>query len=411
MDFKTSVGVDAGHTQSSESEIETGNSLLERVLRGQSEMLNEVRQSLDLLESIVNAMDEATVVADTSGRIWHVNRAAVSIFNAPAEHLLGRSCGQLLAEGTVCPHHLLAGGHESEGRRSDVMSRAGDRLLEVRVAELSAGGRFEGYLHVIRDVTLDRAIERRLAHADRLSLAGRMISMFAHEASTPLGVIINATDLLLRDKEMAPSNVELLKRVRDNGNRIVEMLRSMLNLASNRPANFADVDLSAIAREAIDLMRYDLEKARIRAIHQSGPDLPRVVGDRVQLLQVLINLIRNAGEAMREGGELVVRIQKEVSADGIPKAVIKVDDTGPGISPGAMERLFDFFYTTKDNGTGLGLAIARQIVERHGGEITAHNLEEGGARFIVRLPAAIAGLAEDRNKPAPIVLAAGNRRV
>ncbi|HWP42387.1 MAG TPA: ATP-binding protein [Blastocatellia bacterium] len=380
--------------------------MLERVLRGQGEFLYEARHSLDMLEAVINAMAEGIVVTDTAGRITQVNRAALSIFNASEDELLGIFCNQLLTEGTACPHQSCSEASQQYCQRRDVLTRAGDRLLDLRVTEMRNGDHLKGYVHVMNDVTRQRALERRLAHTDRLSLAGMMISMFAHEATTPLGVIINATDLLLRDEQLASPNVELLKKIKANGNRVVDMLRNLLNFVGNKPTSFAEVDLVAVAREAIDMMNYELRKAGINVVLASPGDVPPALGDRAQLIQVLLNLIKNAREAMCEGGNLFVRIEKEVSQDGLPQIVITVDDTGPGISHDAIERIFDFFYTTKDDGTGLGLAISRQIVEGHGGEITAHNIDGGGASFAVKLPAAVARLGYDERKPAPLVLAA-----
>lgn len=383
------------------------NFMLDHVLRGQGEMLNQARRSLDLLEAVFNAMAEGIVVTDTTGRITQVNHATLRIFNASEEELLGKSCDQLLAEGTTCPHQSFLNGSQSNRHRRDLMSRAGDRLLDLRVREVSNGVQHKGYVHVMNDVTRQRLIERQLIHTDRLSLAGMMVSMFAHEAATPLGVIMNATDLLMKDQDIASSDAELLRKIKHSSHRVVDMMRNMLSFVRNKPESFAELDLTTLAREAIDMMNYELGKAQINATLESEHDVPPVLGDRAQLLQVLLNLIKNAKEAMPEGGRLVVRIGRETSPDGRWRVTMNVDDSGPGICLTAMERLFDFFYTTRAEGTGLGLAISRQIVEGHGGEITADNLDGGGARFGVKLPAAIAGHAYDERN-AQIVLAARN---
>ncbi|HWP41837.1 MAG TPA: PAS domain-containing protein, partial [Blastocatellia bacterium] len=225
-----------------------------------------------MLEAVINAMAEGIVVTDMAGRITQVNRAALSIFNASEDDLLDMSCDQLLAEGTACPHQSCSEGSRQFCQRRDVLTRAGDRLLDLRVTELRNGDHLKGYVHVMNDVTRQRAMERRLTHTDRLSLAGMMISMFAHEATTPLGVIINATDLLLRDEGLAPSNVELLKKIKANGYRVVDMLRNLLNFVKNKPSSFAEVDLIAVAREAIDMMNYELMRAGINATLESPRD-------------------------------------------------------------------------------------------------------------------------------------------
>jgi signal transduction histidine kinase len=183
------------------------------------------------------------------------------------------------------------------------------------------------------------------------------------------------------------------------------MMRSLLNFVRQAPAQYAPVDLGQLARETLDLMSYELRKARIEAQFVADPLTPPVWGDRGQLQQVLLNLLANAMQAMKDGGRLTIRIGAGESQPGELNAVeLVVEDTGSGIAPEALGKIFDFFFTTRTGagGTGLGLAIARQIVEGHHGRIAAENMSGGGARFTVTLPAAFPQ-RRDAHTEAPIV--------
>jgi signal transduction histidine kinase len=183
------------------------------------------------------------------------------------------------------------------------------------------------------------------------------------------------------------------------------MMRSLLNFVRQAPAQYAPVDLGQLARETLDLMSYELRKARVDTQFMADPVAPPVWGDRGQLQQVLLNLLANAMQAMKGGGSIAIRVRSGESPRGEPNAVaLVVEDTGFGIAPEALGKIFDFFFTTRAGagGTGLGLAIAKQIVEGHHGRITAENISGGGARFMVALPTAFPQ-RRDTQTEAPIV--------
>jgi signal transduction histidine kinase len=170
------------------------------------------------------------------------------------------------------------------------------------------------------------------------------------------------------------------------------MMRSLLDFVRQAPAQYSSVDLPHLARETLELMSYELRKARIETSLEAAPATPPVWGDAAQLQQVLLNLLTNAMQAMKNGGRITVRIGAAESHGGEPNAVaLVVEDTGPGVPPEALDKIFDFFFTTRgaEGGTGLGLAVTRQIVEGHHGRVTVENPAGGGARFTVTLPIAM----------------------
>jgi PAS domain S-box-containing protein len=373
-----------------EDKITERTALLEQALRGQRELLTEVQAAHALLQSTFNALTDAVIVTDPAGRITQANGNVAALFGRAPEEVLGDQCQSLLTEGQACLH-LPAVEREAVLER-ETANRARDRLLSLRVSSIADAQRqVIGFMHIIRDVTRQRALERHLMQAERLSLAGQMVSAVAHEVATPLSVVANIAELLRLDAEADSRTAAELQKIITQVRRVTEMMRSLLGFVRQSPAHFAAIDLAQLARETLDLMSYELRKARIEPALEADPAAPPVWGDRHQLQQVLLNLVTNAMQAMNTGGRLWLRVGLAASQGDDPRAVaLIVEDNGPGIAPEARQKLFDFFYTTRgeEGGTGLGLAITKQIVEGHGGHIAVENVPAGGARFAVMLPAA-----------------------
>jgi PAS domain S-box-containing protein len=372
-----------------EERVAERTALLEQALRGQGELLAEARRAHALLASTFNAIGDAIIVTDAAGRITQANSAVAHLFNRAPEEVIGDTCHSLLAEGQVCPHSFAPeyGGVVER----ELLNRERNRVLDLRVTGVTEPEQpAAGFLHIIRDVTRERVIERHLVQAERMSLAGLMVSAVAHEVATPLSVVANIAEMLRLDVPPGSHAANELSKIVTQARRVTEMMRGLLNFVRQAPAQYASVDLTQLARETLELMNYELRKARIETRLEADPATPPVWGDRAQLQQVLLNLLTNAMQAMKNGGRLTVRIGAAQSQGGEPPAVaLVVEDTGPGIAAEAAEKLFDFFFTTRtgEGGTGLGLAITKQIVEGHSGRITAENVSDG-ARFTVTLPTA-----------------------
>jgi PAS domain S-box-containing protein len=364
--------------------------LLEQALSGQGEMLAGARRAHALLASTFNAISDAIIVTDASGRVTQANDAVLRLFNRAPDDLIGDTCRSMLDENQGCPHPQMP--EDKSLIEVETLNRSCDRALNLRVSRATdpESGAI-GFIHVVRDVTRERVIERHLIQAERMSLAGQMVSAVAHEAATPLSVVANIAEMLRLDAEPDSRLAADLGKIVTQARRVTEMMRSLLNFVRQEPAHYAPVDLGQLARETLDLMSYELRKARVEEAFIADPSVPPVWGDRGQLQQVMLNLLANAMQAMKGSGRIAVRIRAGESQRGEPNAVaLVVEDTGSGIAPEALGKIFDFFFTTRAGvgGTGLGLAIAKQIVEGHHGRITAENMSGGGARLTVTLPAA-----------------------
>jgi PAS domain S-box-containing protein len=378
--------------------------LLEQALSGQGEMLAGARRAHALLASTFNAISDAIIVTDATGRVTQANDAVLRLFNRAPDDVIGDTCRSMLDESQGCPHPQMP--EDESVIEVETLNRARDRALNLRVSRVPdpESGSI-GFIHVIRDVTRERVIERHLIQAERMSLAGQMVSAVAHEVATPLSVVANIAEMLQLDAEPDSRLAADLGKIVTQARRVTQMMRSLLNFVRQAPAQYAPVDLGQLARETLDLMSYELRKARVDAQFMTDSAAPPVWGDRSQLQQVLLNLLGNALQAMSGGGRITIRVRAGESPRGEPNAVALVmEDTGPGIALEALGKIFDFFFTTRvgAGGTGLGLAIAKQIVEGHHGRITAENMSGGGARFTVALPAAFPQ-HRDTHTEAPIV--------
>jgi C4-dicarboxylate-specific signal transduction histidine kinase len=232
--------------------------------------------------------------------------------------------------------------------------------------------------------------QAELAHVTRLTTLGELTASIAHEVNQPLAAIVTSSNTSLRWLASQPPNLEktrqALGRIIKDGNRASEVISRIRALVKNAPPRKDWVDVNEIIVEVIGLARSEVNRNRIFLKSQLSSDLPLVLGDRVQLQQVILNLIINGVEAM---GRLMEGPRELLVSSGKDKAnglLVAVRDTGVGIESANLNQLFDAFFTTKAEGMGMGLAISRSIIEAHGGRLWATANSPRGAVFQFILP-------------------------
>lgn len=223
-----------------------------------------------------------------------------------------------------------------------------------------------------------------LAHAARIAMLGEMTASISHEVNQPLGSIVTSAEAGLRWLNHDTPDLDevraLLERIVASGRRAGNIISALKGLARNTEPEREAVDITALIDEAVLILRSELNRRQIGLRLEIAPDLPRVWIDRTQLLQVVVNLVQNAAQAMSDG--LAWNRTLAIRARGTQQGVIlEVEDSGPGVDPKVRERLFESFYTTKPTGIGMGLAICRSIVEAHGSTIELQSSAFLGARF------------------------------
>lgn len=263
-----------------------------------------------------------------------------------------------------------------------------------------ADGAFLGYRGVCSDVTAAiranqaedalRKAQAELAHVTRVTTLGELTASIAHEINQPLAAVIANADACLAWLQRSPPDIKAARRsvewIIEDGRRAGDVIRHVRALAKGSDIEMVPLDANAVVREAVALVQREMASHAVSVRMELSSALPRIFGDRIQLQQVLINLIMNGIEAMGDvhdrPRELAIR--SEASGDGAMQ--MSVSDRGVGISEQAMDRLFTPFFTTKSSGMGMGLSICRSIIEAHGGRLYAVPNQERGATFQITLP-------------------------
>jgi len=220
----------------------------------------------------------------------------------------------------------------------------------------------------------------QIKRADRLSAIGELSASLAHEVRNPLASIAGAAEIV--DERSSPEEIRefrgiILKECR----RLNRLLTSLLDFARPRKPQFQDVELDRVFDSVVDLWGHSAGKSGVSIVQEIEPGLPRLACDAEQLTQVILNLVINATQAMPAGGRIVMAARRQGA-----ETRIEIRDQGVGIPESDMDKIFNPFYTTKDDGTGLGLSVVHQIVTQHGGTVAAEHNAGGGMTFVLLFP-------------------------
>lgn len=388
------------------------------VIAWMGEMLHHARRVLDRIEetlraseahlrSILDTVPDATIVIDDRGQITSFSAAAVRQFGYAKDEVIGKNVRMLMPEPYQGEHdgyirrYLTTGERRIIGVDRVVVGRRKDGStfpMKLAVGEMQSAGHtfFTGF---VRDLTEREQSEARLqevqgelARLARLSELGEMASTLAHELNQPLAAIANYSQgcvRLLKDIDgiAAERLKDALEETASQSLRAGGIIRNLREFVVRGESEKSSQDIRKLIEEAGALALVGSREQGVRTVFEFASDVRDVLVDRVQIQQVLINLMRNAMEAMRdtEPRELIVRTLRD--SDGL--VVVEVVDTGLGIPEDIAARLFQPFVTSKANGMGIGLSISRRIIEAHGGTISATRNDGGGTTFRFLLPAAI----------------------
>jgi two-component system sensor kinase FixL len=235
-----------------------------------------------------------------------------------------------------------------------------------------------------------RKLQADFSHAGRIATLGELATSIAHEVNQPLTAIVTNGETSLRWLARADQNLEkvaqLTSRIVSSARRAGEIIDRIRGMAAKNEPEKRLNDLNEIVEEALLFIRHDLDSKSIVLSTTFAPGLPQVIGDRVQLQQVIINLLVNSVQAIVQSGQPARRIDVQTSVDEDGSAVFSVLDNGPGIAAADLEHVFESFFSTKDAGIGIGLAICQSIITAHGGRISGANRPNGGAHFRFALP-------------------------
>jgi len=272
---------------------------------------------------------------------------------------------------------------------SESLRQARDSLaLKVQELERAIAERNQAQ-HALEKAQAD------LAHITRLTTMGELAASIAHEVNQPLTAVVNNANACL---DLLPNGAlhledvrEALREIIEDADRASTVIMRVRQLAKRAPIEKSRLDLRDVVRDVLALSRYESATRRLTIRTELREDLPLVLGDRIQLQQVLLNLVMNGMDAMNtieESKRVLTICGRPERRDGRPETLVSVQDAGAGIKPEKMDRLFEAFYSTKPQGMGMGLAISRSIIEAHGGRLWAESNQGPGATFSFSLPAA-----------------------
>lgn len=271
-------------------------------------------------------------------------------------------------------------------RRAVLFELIGDQALPGMPAfrEQFAHGRSD-------DGAALRSAQTALADASRMATLAEMSATIAHEVNQPLAAIVMGAEAGLRwlshDAPDMAKVEQLLRRIVSNARRASDIVQRIRDMATRHEPELVPLDLNDVVEEALLFVREELESRSVRLVVKLDAGLPVVLGDRIQLQQVIVNLIVNSAQAMAKSLGSLRRITLGTRIDGVGDAGFSIHDSGPGIPDENLDRVFESFFTTKEGGMGIGLAICRSIIVAHGGSITVSNHPRGGAQFRFTIPA------------------------
>lgn len=348
-------------------------------------------------EAILTSLEDGVIVIDPRGKISFINQAAESLVASSAARALQEPYTRLFRKNLW----LLSMIENSQPPCLNSTRGESDFVnLWGRSAPVSASvsplqdqyGRSLGTILLLRDLTRRREMEEDLKRSDRLAMLGTLAAGLAHEIKNPLGGIKGAAQLLRRALVRDPSLVEYAEIMIREVDRVNLLIEQLLDLSQPARLNLTPLNIHELLDQVLLLERETTQEKKIEVRKRFDPSLPPVYGDRLQLTQVFLNLIKNAFQAMNDQGCLTITTRMEtdfhIREEGKdPGKFIWVDiqDDGVGITEEDLPHIFAPFFTTKNNGTGLGLAICYRIIKEHGGLIRVESREGEGATFRVSL--------------------------
>ena len=332
----------------------------------------------------VSRVADSVLIVRPDGQITWVNEAGIKTFGDVAGH----SLREIVVEEVFLQILLVETPREWKGdavvRQNDGTSFDGF-LSSTPVLQ---DGKLTSVIIIIQDITREKAAREAMAQSEKMITLGELVAGTSHELNNPLAIVTGYADLLLADKSLDREQRAKIESIRKNAHRAANVVHSLLAFARKRKPIRVDTQINSVVEAALQLKEYDLRTSGILLEKKLTTGLPPVFADPNQIQQVLLNVINNAQDAVMSGPDSRRRI-RIVTERADVQVVIKIEDTGSGISKDDIKKVFDPFFTTKPigKGTGLGLSISYGIIREHGGVIEIQSQLGRGTHVSISLPA------------------------
>ena len=342
------------------------------------------------LDEIVSAIGANLVLVDRNGKVIWTNRL---IRDRVGKNVVGKNCHEIyIGEFSPCRNCIVEEVFRTKQQHHH-LRRTQDKQGNPRYFQIVSTPILDEHenvrevLELMQDVTERKTLEARLLQSERLATIGKMAARVAHEIRNPLSSISLNVELLEEEiqsfrKDAADESLSLLKAISEEVDRLAQITEEYLQFSRFPQSQFLPGNINEVIEDLLDFMEFEFSKKNISVESNLDPKIPDSWLDRAQMRQALLNIVRNAIESMKDNGKLIIR----TSLDDDEIIRIQIRDTGEGISPENLEKIFDPFYTTKDVGTGLGLPMSQQIVTEHRGEIVCESERGVGTTFTILVP-------------------------
>src|SRR3989441_2436968 len=360
------------------------------------EMERRLHQQQEFARRLVDSFPDLILVLDTSGNYTFVSPRSKEILGFEPQEIAAMDFGHCahpedMPAVKALYNDIVAGRQTFASLEARIRHKLGAwRRIRFNFSPLwDAQGENEGVVLSGRDVTDLKRLEEQLIQAEKLAAMGQMLAGVAHELNNPLTAILGVTELLREREGTDDPTKRQLELTHRQARRAARIVQNLLEFSRPASPHKKSLDVNSLVERTLQLHEHSLRRNNIEVEFRPEPGLPSVIGDANQLIQVFLNLVTNAEQAIREvrdSGRIQVRLTSNAN-----RVRVTVQDDGVGIRPEALPRIFDPFYTTKrpGGGTGLGLSICMSIIREHGGNIEAETLPAGGTAFTVTLPIAI----------------------
>jgi len=353
-------------------------------------MERQLAQQEEFRARLLESFPDLILVVDLGERYTFVSSRARDILGYQPQDMLGKKISDLEdhSPDLASLYHMVVSGRQAfASAEYGARHRDGNwRTMRASGSQLvDAEGKISGVIISVRDITIERKLEQQVVQSERLAAMGAMIGGVAHELNNPLTSILGVSELL-QDTETSEIARKQLAMLQQQARRAAEIVQNLTYFSRPPAPGKSRINLTEVVERTLNLHAYSLRKNNITVDFLKEPGVPYALGDPHQLMQVFLNLIVNAEQAIREArdkGTLRIRLGR---GDG--SVFVSFHDDGPGIPKENLASIFDPFYTTKrpGRGTGLGLSICKSVMKEHNGSVEAANAPDGGAVFTVTLP-------------------------
>lgn len=369
-------------------------------------------RDMSLYMRVLENMEEAVIAVDDAERVILFNPAAQNCTGYSERQALSRTLNELFTASEDLLRLVrtaLQLGRSITSHEDVQLQKTGNKLLPVGVSIsplFNREGQQEGAVIILRDHSQIRDLEESVRQTDRLAMLGTLAAGLAHEIKNPLGGIKGAAQLL--NLELPPDNPlrEYTQVMTREVNRVNDLIEELLDLTRSRATKLSEVNLSRVLADQALLQQQSHPHKNVDFQLQLDPSIPPIWGDATMLASLFLNLLKNAAEAVGEQGKITVTsriagqyLYNRPGERPVPVVTVEIHDSGPGMSPEQLDRIFTPFYSTKPRGCGLGLAICQKIISEHQGTLRVVSAPGQGTTFTVSLPLKSSGEGATASPP------------